>query len=188
MMICVDIDNVLNNLTEEALKLYNSRTNKDIQMIDITTYNFYDCLPKEDAEGITALFKEKELWDSLKPLQGSQNAIKELIRKEHKVYLATATDACNFAWKMEWLKHFYPFIPEENVIRIMDKSLLRCDVMIEDNIETLTNVFADRVVLDYPWNRSSSKDFAYDIRRAKSWTDIVNIINQIEREMEEWEK
>ena len=60
MMLCVDCDNVLNNLTEKTLELYNSQSGKNIQMSDIISYNFYECLPQEDADGIVSLFKEKE--------------------------------------------------------------------------------------------------------------------------------
>ena len=188
MIIVCDIDNILNNLTEKVLDFYNSKNQKNIQLSDITTYNFYDCLSKEDADNIVGLFKEKSLWDSLKPLSGSSNGLKQLIKRGHNVYLATATEPVNFEWKIVWLKQYFPFIPEDNVIRIMDKSLLKADVIIDDCLENLISNFADRVVLDYPWNHNDIKDYAYGIRRAYNWTDIINIITNIEREMKKWEK
>ena len=188
MIICVDIDNCLNNLVERTLEVYNSQTGKNIQMSDITTYNFYDCLPKEDADGIIALFKEKELWDSLKPLPYSQEILKKLIKQGHKVLLATATDPINFAWKCDWVSRYFGFIPTDNIIRIMDKSLLRIDVMVDDYLNNLTNNICERVCLNYSWNQSPSKDYAFDIKRVYSWNDVENIINNIEKEMKEWEK
>lgn len=186
MIIMCDIDGILNNLVEETLILYNSRSGKNIQPSDITTYNFVDCLPKEDAEGIISLFKEKSLWDSLLPLPSSQNVLKQLINQGHQIYLATATDPVNFEWKIEWLKQYFPFIPSDNVIRIMDKGLLKCDVLIDDCLDNLIKVFCERVCLDCPWNQNKSKDVVYDIKRAYSWDDIINIINNIDKEMEKW--
>ena len=188
MIICLDIDNVMNNLTEKAITLYNARTNKNIQMSDITTYNFYDCLPKEDADGVISLFKDKELWDSLKPLARSQESLKKITKQGHRVFLATATDPINFEWKCDWLSRYFSFIPTDNIIRIMDKSLLRIDVMIDDHLSNLTSNICERVCLDYPWNQSKTKDYAYDIKRAYNWNDIVDIINNIEREMKKWER
>ena len=185
MIICVDIDNTLNDLTEKTITLYNARYGKNIQMSDITAYNFYDCLQKEDADGIIALFKEKELWDSLKPLSHSQEALKKLMNQGHRVFLATATDPVNFEWKCEWLNRYFSFIPTDNVIRIMDKGLLRIDVMVDDHLSNLTSNVCERVCLDYPWNQDAGKDYAYDIQRAYSWGDIVNIINNIEGKMKE---
>ena len=69
----------------------------------------------------------------------------------------------------------------------MDKSLLKCDVMIDDCLDNLISNICERICLDYPWNQSKEKDFVYSIYRAKSWKDIVNIINDIERKDKEWE-
>lgn len=188
MILVFDIDGILNNLAEKTIEVYNSRSNKNIQISDITSYNFYDCLSKEDADGIVSLFKEKSLWNSLKPLEGSQNGLKQLIKKGHQIYLATATDPINFEWKISWLKQYFPFVPADNVIRIMNKSLLKADVIIDDCLDNLISSFAERVVLDHPWNQNELKDYAYSIRRAYTFNDIVNIINNIEKEMKKWEK
>ena len=188
MIIMCDIDNILNDLTEKALDIYNGHWNKNIKSADITSYNFSDCLSQLDADGIIALFKNRGLWDSLKPLQNSQNALKQLIKQGHQIYLATATDPINFNWKVDWLRRYFPFIPEDNVIRIMNKSLLKTDVIIDDSLDNLIGSFAYRICLNYPWNQNELKDYAYDIRRAYSWDDILNIINDIEKEMKKWEK
>ena len=160
MIIMSDIDGVLNNLVEKTLEIYNSQNNKSIKISDITSYNFFDCLAHEDAKGIVSLFKEKSLWDSLKPLQGAQEVLKQLIKNGHKVYLATATDPINFKWKIDWLMQYYSFIPSDNVIRITNKSLLKCDVIIDDCLDNLIGNFAERICLNYPWNQSFTKDCA----------------------------
>ena len=188
MIICFDIDNVINDLTEKTIALYNTRTEKNIQMSDITTYNFYDCLSKEDADGIIALFKDKELWDSLKPLPHSKEVLQKLMKQGHRIFLATATDPINFEWKCEWLSRYFNFIPTDNIIRIMDKSLLKVDVMVDDHLSNLTSNVCERICLDYPWNQSTSKDYVYDIYRINDWSEVVNVIKSIERKMNEWVK
>ena len=67
MRIACDIDGCINNLVDKTLEMYNAETGKNIQISDITAYNFYDCLPKDDADGIIRLFQRKDLWDSLSP-------------------------------------------------------------------------------------------------------------------------
>lgn len=186
MTIVCDIDGVLNNLTHKAIELYNLRSGKNIQISDITTYNFSDCLPQDDADAICALFQEKELWDSLTPTPGSQDALKALMLMGHKVYLATATHYKNFAWKIEWLEEHYGFLSHKNVIRIMDKSLLNTDVMIDDCLDNLINNVCERICIDQPWNRSPSKDYTYDIYRVSHWDQIPNVINDIERKDRIW--
>lgn len=179
--ICVDLDCVLNNLTERVIEMYNQNSNKNIQLTDITSYNFYDCLPREDADGIVKLFQEKDLWDSLTPIKDSQWGIEKLIRSGYKLIFATATDPCNFEWKMQWLKDYFPFINPDDVIRIMDKSFIKCDILIDDCLDQLTRNLCERICLSYPWNISEEKDYVYDIKRADNWKDILRLIDEIER-------
>ena len=187
MVITCDIDGCINDLVDKTLEMYNAEANKHIQVSDIVSYNFYDCLHREDAEGICKLFKRKELWDSLSPAHDSQAGLKTLIDRGHMVYLATSTDPCNFVYKMDWLERYFPFINLDNVIRIMDKSLLNTDVLIDDCLGNLTKSICERIVIDHYWNRDSSKDYAYDIHRAYDFKDVVNIIDDIERRDKEWE-
>ena len=68
MIIACDMDSVLNNLTEKMLEVYNSQSGKNIQIEDLTAYNFYDCLSKEDADGLIKSFKNiiiltSKAWD-----------------------------------------------------------------------------------------------------------------------------
>ena len=188
MIIICDIDCVLNDLMDKTIELYNSRTGKNIKVSNIVAYDFNECLSKEDAEGFYELFKEKELWDSLLPFSDSQWGIKTLINEDHKVYLATATHPENFPWKVEWIKKYFPFINPDNIICIYNKGLLKCDVMIDDCIDNLTSNICERIVIDYPWNRDKEKEYIYDIHRAYSFKDVINIIHNIERRDREWEK
>ena len=69
-----------------------------------------------------------------------------------------------------------------------DKSLFKCQIMIEDCYEQLVkNKLCHKVCLDYPWNRNTDKDFVYDVKRCKNWSEILEAINQIEKEIKEYE-
>lgn len=188
MIIMCDIDGVLNNLTQAAIDICNEHMDTNLKMDDIVSYNFDECLPADVASKIIGLFKLEEFWNNLRPIEGSQKYLRQLIKHGHQVYLATATDPINFEWKCGWIKQYFNFIPADNIIRIMDKSLLKCDVMIDDCLDNLTGNICERICLDYPYNRDASKDYSYDIYRASGWRDIVCIINDIERKNKEWEK
>ncbi len=186
MIIAVDWDCVLNNLMDKTLEIYNAQSGKNIQMSDLTTYNLHECLPKEDADGITKLFKSKAMWDSLTPIEGSKDGLQKLLDAGHRVFIVTATATENWPWKISWLKKYFPFFNTNNVVRLIDKSLFKCDILIEDCLEQLINhKLCHRVCLDYPWNQTLN-DYVYDIRRAKNWKEILEAIKQIEEEKEEW--
>lgn len=77
--VALDCDEVLNNLIEKTLELYNARHSTQLAFDSFTEYDFYKCLPFEDAEELTAMFLKKELWDSLSPAPDSQWGVKNLL-------------------------------------------------------------------------------------------------------------
>lgn len=186
MIIMCDIDNILNNLTFKTLELYNHRSGKNIQLSDITTYNFSECLSPEDANAICSLFEEKELWNSLSPIVDSQWGIETLINMGHRVVFATSTHECNFEWKCRWMEQYFPLVNINDIIRIHDKSLIRADIIIDDCMDNLTNSCCERICLDYSWNRNERKDYTYGIFRAYNWKEIIEFVNKIERNYQKW--
>lgn len=187
MIIAVDWDCVLNNLMDKSLEIYNAQSGKNIQMSELTSYNFYDCLPKEDADGIVKLFKNKAMWDSLTPIDGSREGLQKLLDSGHRVYVVTATAAENWPWKISWFRKYFPFFNIDNVIRLMDKSLIKADIMIEDCYDQLIkNKLCHKIIFDYPWNVNEAKDWAYGTYRCKNWKEIVEAVSKIQSEVNEW--
>lgn len=185
MIICCDMDCVLNDLVPKILTMYNKQSGKSIVMEDLTSYSFHDCLNKEDADSLTRLFKVKALWDSLSPIKGAKEGLQKLIDAGNRVFIATATAPENLPWKIQWIKKHFPFFNPDNVIRIMDKSVLKTDILIEDNMDQLVNhKLCHRICLNYPWNQhGEDKDFVYNIHRCNSWTEILEAINNIKEEI-----
>ena len=186
MNIAVDFDETLFPTLSKVIEIYNKRYDDTLSLDAITTYNLYESLPSQVADRLLELFTDKEVYDNLQPYKGSVKALQTLANNGYEIYIATATSSKNLEWKEQLLRRYFPFIQKENLIRIHNKKLLNVDVFIEDNLDTLTQTFADRICFDQPWNRSDSKDFAYNISRAYCWGDIVDIINKIEKENEEW--
>lgn len=187
MIIAVDWDCVLNNLMDKVIEIYNAQSGKNIQMSDLASYNFYDCLAKEDADGIMKLFKNKTMWDALTPIQGSREGLQKLLDANHKVYVVTATATENWSWKISWFKKYFPFFNTDNIIRMKDKSLFKCQIMIDDCYDNLVgNKLCHKICLDYPWNRDDVKDWVHGTYRCKNWSEIVASVNKIQDEVNEW--
>ena len=188
-VIVIDIDNCCNNLIEQMIKMFNERYSSNYTVKDLKSYNLEDNFPIKDAQKMQEMFLEKELWDSLIPSESSQWALKSFISSGYKVYIATSTHYINFPWKCEWMRKHYPFIDEKDIICIHDKSLLKCDVLIEDCYDNLINTSAmvDRVLLNCPWNKCyANKDYVYGINRANNWEEIVKCVNRIYKDEMEW--
>lgn len=188
MIIGIDFDETLFPTLEKIINIYNKRHNDTIDFSQITTYNLFECLDDFVAEQILSLFQDKEVYDNLQPFKGAVRAVQTLINDGHDIYIATATNTINLEWKEQLLQRHFPFIPKNNLIRIHNKKLLNLDVLIDDNLDNLTQIIADRICFNQLWNQSESKDFAYDIHRIYHWNEVINIINEIERKNKQWEK
>ena len=186
--IAIDFDETLFPTLGKVIEIYNNRHNTNIELSQITTYNLYDCLPSDIADELLELFVDKEVYDNLQPYKGAVKAVRTLIERGNEVYIATATDIKNLAWKEQLLQRHFPFVPKDNLIRIHNKRLLNVDVLVEDSLDNLTKTFADRVCFSQPWNQDEEKDYIYDIFRFSNWSEIVNIIDNIERKEKEWEE
>ena len=188
LKIAIDFDEVLFPTLEKILETYNQRNNANIELSQITAYSLYDSLPSDIAEKIISLFTEKNIYNTLQPYKGSVKAVKSLADKGHELYVATASDIRNMEWKERLLQRYFPFIPKENIIRIHNKKLLNVDVLIEDKLDNLIQTFAERVCFNQPWNQDKNSDYIYSIYRIHNWSEIINVINTIERKSKEWER
>lgn len=188
MKIAIDFDSTLFPTVECVLEVYNRHRNSNLELSQITEYDLHDNFQEDVADELIKLFMEKEVYSSLRPYKGAVRAIKTLIEQGHEIYIATSSDVRNMEWKEELLQKYFPFVPKNNLIRIHNKALLNVDVLVEDNLDTLKSTFVDRVCFDQMWNRNEDADYVYDIYRVHNWSEINNVISEIERRDKEWEK
>ena len=180
MIFCIDCDNVLCNLQDVVINIFNAKYDKKYTLKTFDKYSIAECLPKEEAMNMLSIYKEAGIYDLVKPLNGAQNAIKKLIRAGHEVYVVTDSSQCIFEEKSNWIKYNFPEIDDAHIICMKHKWLLRCDVMIEDNLDNLINGHHyDRILIDYPWNKAH--DEAYGIYRVSNWNDVLDAVNKIKK-------
>ena len=115
MVIKCDIDNVINNLCVAMFDIYNRNHEKKIQYDQCVEYDF-SCFDKDTFAYLYSLFSDKEMWESLKPTKYSQTYLKRLDELGDLI-IVTATDVCNFEWKVNWVKQYFPFIDDHQIWR-----------------------------------------------------------------------
>jgi len=179
MVICVDVDDVLCNLQEVVIELFNSKFGSNYTLENFTEYDVMNIFPTDDAIAIKELYGMPGLYDKVKPMLGSQKALEKLINLGHQVYLVTAAIPKTYGEKVEFIKRFFPYIDENHIVCMRHKWMFKCDVMIEDNVQTLlASPYYHRICFDRPWNRAIS-DWTYDIHRCNNWNEIVAVVNKI---------
>ena len=181
-IIAVDMDNVLCNLQEFVVNLFNKRHGTHYTIENFTDYDVAHNLPKNEAILMKTMYREDNLYSNIKPLKGAQNAIEKLINDGHQVYIVSDVIPKTYEEKIEWLKFYFPQIDQAHIVAMKHKHLFRCDVLVEDNLQhLLAKPYYERICFDYPWNRKVS-DYAYNIHRVSNWNEALDVINKLELE------
>lgn len=179
MTICIDCDNVLCNLQEVVVNLFNERYRTHYTLNDFTEYDIMNILPTAEAVKMREIYGESGLYNVVKPLPGAQNAVQKLVNIGHQVYVVTDAIPSTYGEKVEFIQRYFPCISADHIVAMKHKHLLRCDVMVEDNLDNLlAGQHYHRCLVNWPWN-DSKKDWIYGIERCYGWDDILAAINKI---------
>ena len=179
MVILIDVDDVLCNLQETVVNMFNNRYGSHYSLNNFTEYNIMNVLPAQDGLVMRDMYGESGLYNKVIPISGSQDGVQKLINMGHDVYLVTAAVPNTYGEKVNFIKRYFPFIDEAHIVCMQHKWMFKCDVMIEDNLSTLlAKPSYHRILMDMPWNRNVN-DWAYDIHRCHNWNEILNAVNKI---------
>lgn len=183
MIICVDVDDTICNLQEVVVNLFNERYGANYKLNDFTEFDIMNVFPTQDAIVMRDIYGESGLYDRVKPMPGAKEVLEKLINLGHQVYLVTAAIPKTYGEKVAFIKRFFPYIDESHIICMKHKWLLKCDLMIEDNLQTLLEKpHYHRVLFNRPWNQYD-KDWVYGVHRCNNWNDVLEVVNKIN----EWE-
>ena len=160
------------------MNVFNERYGTSYSIKDIKTYSVSECLSKEEAINMIAIYSEEGIYNHVKPLKDAQSVLQKLKKAGHEVYIVTHSIPSIFAEKVEWIKYHFN-IDEAHIVAMQNKWLFKCDIMIEDNLDNLLGGHHyDRIVVDCPWNRNIH-DEAYGIYRCNNWNEIISAVNKI---------
>lgn len=175
MTIGVDCDNVINNLSESVLKVYNEDSGDDLQIRDITCYEMERFVKPEYRATFRKYFSDKRVWDNIEVLDGCISTLEKYHSLGHDIFIVTSTYPANVPMKAEWLQKVLPFLDiNKQFICIHRKQLLSgLDVLIDDCHANLDYGKYKRILLDYPWNWNYGKSNSFiPLIRCCNWQDI----------------
>lgn len=167
-----DMDNVICNLQDMWLSLYNKKYNDNVKKKDILSYDIHKYCRYGHA--IYEFVNNSEIFRMLQPIPGAVESLKYLIKKGHKVRICSAAQENQIEGKLDWLQKYLPEIPQEDIIFSFDKSIVDGDFMFDDAPHNLYNSSClVPVLFDQPWNQKI-KDFI----RVYNWQDIIKLIEK----------
>lgn len=96
-------------------------------------------------------------WQELEPMLGAIDAVRSIM-KYHEVYFATAPSYLNamcYTGKRMWIETYFGLEACKNLILCHDKSMLKGDVLIDDNLYTNgQDQFEGAVILHDNWEQT----------------------------------
>lgn len=173
----IDMDCTICDTNNELIDLYNYYTGENLQLEDITEWDFLNIATIKHKNLIFDLFYNNKLWNSIKPIKDSQHYMR-LLNNEYEIYIVTATYPQNAKIKIEWLLKHYPFLNEKNVIISHNKQIINVDLLVDDFEGNLINGHYSKILLDYPWNRNIN-DKEHGILRVHNWKEVYKAVNTL---------
>lgn len=175
MTILVDMDEVLVDLVTKWIWYYNSINGTHFKKEWITKYGDLGGEKWIEILRIPGFSADLPWLDSKAP-----RYLRRLRDAGHRIVVVTSPAAWESARdKYSWV-HTHMRIPGiidgmKDFVLARDKSLIRGDVLIDDNPSHLQLFPGEVICYDQPWNR------ALNVRRAHNWKEVYKLINELDR-------
>lgn len=180
MRIMFDMDDVL--VSGGFLYLINSYLGTHYTELDFKTYYMQDVVP--DKEAFFEYFLQHNLYDYATVTEGATELLKEL-NEHHMVYIGTSyiipevvsKSGVLLDYKYQFLTRTFPFLDPNRFVFLGDKSVLQCDVKVDDKLSNLKN--ADTKILYTAYHNLDLADSVieeYGAVRANDMQEVKRLI------------
>ena len=178
--IMIDMDDVITK--GGFLYLLNMYLHSNYLESDFKNYYMQDVIPNK--QEFFDWFLKQNMYDYCNLLPNVYEVLEKL-NQEYDIYIGTAylfkevPDKCGIILqqKFNYLKENLPFISPSQYIFLTNKSLLNCDIKIDDRIDNLTNAKRKLLFTAYH-NKSLTKEELNEqkIERVDNWKQIEKIL------------
>lgn len=179
--ILCDMDGVLSDTLPTWLAEYRAISADNVHVKDIKAYGFDKFVkhPKLLWRALTS----GDVFRKAAPMPGAIEALRWL-NAHHEVYIVTYSHESvldGHRAKLDWLRHWAPFLAEDQVVFTKRKALVDGDVMIEDHSANLYNWLlespkpGDRYgyLVDHLYNRNTVLDKLERSERVNGLMDVA---------------
>ena len=161
--------------------MFNSYTDEHFTPSQLTDYDTTKVLPQKYSKLAVKLWEVPELYDSTHPKIDSQIYTKILSEQsEVELYIVTVSSPNVIKRKFEYIHKNFPWIKQNHIMVMDDKSLLNLDILVDDYYKNLIYGKYHKILFNAPWNYSfnASKN---GMVRVDSWAQAYSVIqNKIE--------
>lgn len=181
--IIIDLDDVIVN-QDGWLYVVNEFLNTNYTIDDVKGYYIQDLVPEEKKKEFTKFFVKYDTYKYSGIFENAVNVIKKLNEK-YEIYICSAYvfrddylySADALKYKFEFLYKNFPFIDPNRFIFHTNKSIINCDIRIDDKVDNLKNAETKLLYTAYHNKNISDKELEEKgITRVNNWIDIEKIL------------
>lgn len=171
MRILIDMDDVIADAISRFLEWYERDFGISFSKEDLAGTKLRLIVPEEHRKIVSSYPHHKDFFKDLPVMPGSVEAVQKLHNK-YEVYIASAAQEfpLSLNHKNQWLDEYFPFIHWKRRIFCGDKSVLKADVLIDDNDFNLSVFDGRRIMFSSPHNLN---DRSYE--RLENWFEVEKL-------------
>jgi len=168
MRIFIDMDDVIADANERFLEWYERDFGIRYSQKDLSGTKLHLMVPEDHQKIVKSYPHHKDFFKDLPVIQDSVEMVEKL-ENRYEVFIASAAQEFphSLAHKNEWLDKYFPFIHWKRRIFCGDKSVLKGDVLIDDNDFNLSVFDGRRIMFSASHNMNETK-----YERLENWLEV----------------
>lgn len=178
MRILIDVDDVIIDLVTEWLRIFSEVTGHQVSKQVIKSWDILSYIPEGEGKAFMDILDRADLYDEAVQIPYAVHSIKQLIEDGAEVLFVTANTNPT---QVKWL--YRHGLPDNAHVVAANKSIIKGDVLIDDNMQNLINFPGEKILFSQPWNDGEDigdginpKSFHF----ANNWADVMAILEKIQ--------
>lgn len=173
--IAVDMDEVIADYFGEQLARYQRWSGVAVDVVNTEGRRLRECVPEAHREFVSSIPRTPGFFANLKMIEGSRAAL-ELLAEHAEIYIVSAATEypSSLREKYDWLGENFPFIDWRHIVLCGDKSIIRAEYMIDDNIYHLRRFEGEKILFDSPHNRHVTDP----VHRVRTWHEVLVFLRE----------
>ncbi len=174
MNIGIDLDDVFADFMTALIEYHNATHNTSLTKQQFKTYRFWETWGGTREEAIQEVynFHKTPYYENIKPIEGTQEAIK-ILKENNKLFIITSRQDCVIEQTKKWIEKHFPNTfaeiyftnhysqngnPTRTKKEICDE--IGIDILIEDSLDyakECINPNRQIFLINAPWNQTEEK-------------------------------
>ncbi|WP_175908255.1 5' nucleotidase, NT5C type [Burkholderia seminalis] len=151
--IAVDMDEVIADAFSAQLAWYQATHHYTLSRMACIGKPLSALVSPAHAEMMKALLVDGRFFETLPVMPGAERALRALSAR-FELFVTTAAmeypNSCEY--KFRWLRRHLPFIEPSNIVFCGDKSIVRADYLVDDNVRHFRRFSGQGLLFDAPHN------------------------------------